>query len=61
MAILTCDVCGSKNTQGYARQCSKCHRVLCDKCKGPRAACKDSKRGTADCAGTFVRMFIHHM
>jgi len=61
MAFHICDACGSKNSQGDARQCSKCRRVLCDSCKGPLSTCKDSKHGTANCSGTFLRLFVHHL
>jgi hypothetical protein len=59
MAELTCQACGSKQSQGYARQCNKCHRVLCDTCKGTPSACKDSKHGTAGCSGIMLRQFVH--
>jgi len=57
--MFTCSECSATKTQGYVRKCNKCGRILCDTCKGPLAACKDSKRGkAASCRGMFLRQGV---
>lgn len=58
MAMLECSGCGARKLQGYVRKCNKCGRILCDTCKGPLLACKDSKRGKVDCRGMFLRQGV---
>jgi hypothetical protein len=55
MSMLKCSACGAEKSQGYIRQCNKCHRILCDSCKGPQATCKDAKQGKSSCDGIFLR------
>lgn len=57
MADYTCEACNTKQSRGGVRQCNKCRRVLCDSCKGPRSACSDSKHGTANCSGIYLRIY----
>ena len=59
--IFTCGQCGAAKTKGYVKTCNKCRRILCDTCKGVLAACKDSKRGTKDCSGMYLRPFVPQM
>ncbi len=58
MAMFTCTECGASKSQGYVRKCNKCGRILCDRCKGPLSACKDSKRAKANCNGMFLRQGV---
>lgn len=58
MADITCQGCGTKyssnSTQVY--KCSKCNRVLCDKCRGTvYTPCSSAKKGTPKCSGTYRR------
>jgi hypothetical protein len=55
MSLPTCSACGAEKSPGSVRQCNKCHRILCDSCKGPLSACKNSKRGKSECNGIFLR------
>jgi hypothetical protein len=53
MADWLCQACNQKRSSSQIRECDKCNRVLCDRCRDGAYTCKDSKNGTAGCRGTF--------
>jgi hypothetical protein len=62
MAMFTCPECSIAKSQGYVKKCNRCGRLLCDKCRGPFAVCKSSKRAkTTGCNGTFLRVSAPQM
>lgn len=61
MAMFTCSACGATKTKGYVRKCDACSRILCDSCKGPHSACRESKQNKSDCNGMFLRPYVPQM
>lgn len=51
MLDFLCHGCNQKRAINQIRECNKCHKVLCDSCRGGASTCKDSKHGTAGCTG----------
>ncbi len=51
-----CHSCKQKRSSSSVQQCQKCHKILCDSCRGGKSVCKDSAKGTAGCSGSFKRL-----
>jgi hypothetical protein len=53
MPDFICHACNQKKSQSQVQECDKCHKILCDSCRGGASSCKDSPKGQAGCSGHF--------
>jgi hypothetical protein len=51
-----CHACNRTTDDRHTNRCPKCHRILCDSCRGSASYCKDSKKGTAGCDGRWEKV-----